>query len=243
MCTQGFESLPTLGIRLRSGRVLEDLEWAGVSPEWFGRSVPWRAFRWHQGQRHYSGFYWSSTMHDHVIYESRLELSRLLYADFDPAVRAIFAQPFLLSAQVEGRSRRHVPDFLLLTDAVPVVVDVKPARLLGEEKVAFTLGWTRHAVAARGWGYEVFTEPAVARLENIRFLAGYRRADLIDPVVVREVRAAGLAGGTLGQGFAAVPGHPAALVRAAVLHLLWRGELTVDLDRPLSRRNVLGGPR
>ena len=56
-----------------------------------------------QGQRHYSGTYWSATMGDHVIYESRLELARLLFADFDPSVRRIVAQPFLLKAEVEGR--------------------------------------------------------------------------------------------------------------------------------------------
>jgi hypothetical protein len=240
---QGFWSAPRLSIRLRLGQVLEGLEFAGVAPEWFEQSVPWRAFRWYQGQRHYSGFYWSSTMRDHVIYESRLELSRLLCADFDPAVRAIYAQPFLLTALVNGRTRQHIPDFLLVTDLEPVVVDVKPARLLEREKVAFTLGWTARAVAERGWGYEVFTEPATARIENIRFLAGYRRAELIDPAVLGEVRAAGLAGGTLGQGFAALPGRPAALVRAAVLHLLWRGELSAELDLPLSPGHVLGGAR
>jgi hypothetical protein len=56
--------------------------------------VPWRTFRWHYGQRHYSGTWWSETMRDHVIYESRLELSHLQLADFDPDVRRILAQPF-----------------------------------------------------------------------------------------------------------------------------------------------------
>jgi hypothetical protein len=36
----------------------------------------------------------------------------VLYADFDRGTEAVFAQPFLLSAQVDGRRRRHVPDFL-----------------------------------------------------------------------------------------------------------------------------------
>jgi hypothetical protein len=38
----------------------------------------------------------------HVIYESRLELARLLFADFDESVRHIVAQPFLLKAYVAG---------------------------------------------------------------------------------------------------------------------------------------------
>jgi hypothetical protein len=56
----------------------------------------------------------------HVIYESRLELGRLLFADFAPDVRHIVAQPFLLKADVDGKVRRHIPDYLLLTDDGPV---------------------------------------------------------------------------------------------------------------------------
>lgn len=46
--------------------------------------------------------YWSFTMRDHVVYESRLELTRLLCADFDQDVTAVFPQPFLLSTTVDG---------------------------------------------------------------------------------------------------------------------------------------------
>ncbi|WP_234045550.1 hypothetical protein [Streptomyces adelaidensis] len=55
-----------------------------------------------QGHKHYSGTYWSATMRDHVIYESRLELSCLLFADFDPSVPGIVAQPFLSVVQAGG---------------------------------------------------------------------------------------------------------------------------------------------
>jgi len=89
---------------------------------------PWRVFRWRQGQAHYSGWYWSATTGGHVVYESRLELARLLLADFDPQVTAIAAQPFLLTAPSGGRTRRHVPDFLLAgRDGGVCVVNVKPA--------------------------------------------------------------------------------------------------------------------
>lgn len=57
-------------------------------------AVPWRGTRSTRGQAHYPGHYWSATTSAHVIYESRLELARLLIADFDPAVVAISAQPF-----------------------------------------------------------------------------------------------------------------------------------------------------
>jgi hypothetical protein len=97
----------------------------------FGPSMPSRTFRWRYGQKHYSGTYWSSTTRAHVVYESRLELTRLLYADFDQDVTAIFAQPFLLSTTVDGHRRRHVPDFLVLREKdVRLVVDAKPRHLL-----------------------------------------------------------------------------------------------------------------
>ena len=41
-------------------------------------AVPWRALRSVRGQSHFPGYYWSSTACGHVIYESQLELARLL---------------------------------------------------------------------------------------------------------------------------------------------------------------------
>ena len=121
-------------------------------------------------------------MSGHVIYESRLELTRLLYADFDRGTEAVLAQPFLLSARVDGGKRRHVPDFLILRRGrVPLVVDVKPWHLLTRPKVSFSLGWAREAVESRGWEFEVWSEPPEAELANVRFLAGYRRARVFGP--------------------------------------------------------------
>jgi hypothetical protein len=115
-----------------------------------------------------------------------------LFADFDTSVKRIIAQPFLLSAQVEATVRRHVPDFLLLADTEPTVVDVKPRLQLSKTKVSFTLAWTKDVVEQRGWRYEVWTEPPEAELGNLRFLAGFRRDWLIDRNLLDELRAADL---------------------------------------------------
>ncbi|MDX3583707.1 hypothetical protein OG920_09465 [Streptomyces europaeiscabiei] len=69
--------------------------WPTTGGDVFETSVPWRTFRWRQGRQHCSGTYWSSTMREHAVYESRLELTRLLYGDFDQDVTTVFAQPFL----------------------------------------------------------------------------------------------------------------------------------------------------
>lgn len=145
--------------------------------------------------------YWSSVMRDHVVYESRLELTRLLYADFDRDVTAVFAQPFLLSTTVDGRRRRRVPDFLVMREKdVPLVVDVKPRHLLTRPKVNFALGWDHEVALSRGWDFQVWSEPPEAELANLRFLAGYRRGWLFDEDLLTEIRAADLYGATLGDG-------------------------------------------
>jgi hypothetical protein len=61
----------------------------------------------------------------------------------------------------------------------PNETPVRPANLkIGKRtasEVAFTFAWTRLVVEAQGWEYEVWSEPPPALLENVRFLAGYRR--------------------------------------------------------------------
>ena len=229
---------------LVSFRTADDLnevtrEWGAVRAEEFAAADPWRIFRWYLGQRHYSGTYWSSTVGSSVIYESRLELARLLFADFAPTVRHIVAQPFLLRATVDQESRKHIPDYFLMTDAGPVIMDVKPARRLADPKVAFTFAWTREIVEARGWRYEVATEPPAIELMNVRFLSGYRRGWLFAADLLAQLRARKLHGATLDDPFSCLPTEPDELVRSAVLHLLWRQELTIDLSKPLNRRTEL----
>lgn len=178
----------------------------------------------------------------HVIYESRLELSRLLFADFDSTVRHIVAQPFMLRTTAARQSHKHIPDYLLITDAGPVVVDVKPARRLTDPKVAFTFEWTRELVESRGWRYEVATEPDSVELTNVRFLAGYRRNWLFPPWLLEQVRDKALDAASLAEAFRCSPDQPLHLVKSAVLHLLWRQEAVIDMTQPLNGRTELRRP-
>jgi hypothetical protein len=203
--------------------------------------TPWRRFRWYFGQRHYSGTYWSSTQRDHVIYESRLELANLLLADFDPAVRQIVAQPFMLRADVCGQPRRHIPDYLWETDRGPVVVDVVRSERMEQPRIVLLCAWTRKIVESRGWSYVVVNEPPRTRLVNIRFLAGYRRDWLFSQRISDEIRSCReqLAGLRFSDAERAVQGWPPQLVRAALFNFFWRHEFSVDLDRPLRPSTVL----
>lgn len=204
---------------------------------------PWRTFRWYYGQRHYSGIYWCATEDAHVIYESRLELARLMYADFDPGVYRIAAQPFLMSTSVAGTNRRHVPDFLLLTNTGPVVVDVKRQAVLDRPRVAETLAWAGAMSARKGWGYEVWTEPSSIELQNIMFLAGYRRRALFNTELLEAVKNAGLDDMTVREAVGTITGYPAPLVRSTLLHLMWSRYFDTDLSAALTCENILSpGP-
>jgi hypothetical protein len=90
-----------------------------------------------------------------VVYESRLELSRIMLADFDPSVVAVAAQPFRLSGLDGDRVRHHVPDLLLVDRSGGVtVVDVKAPHRRDDARVRAVMAWTRAVVALRGWSLE-----------------------------------------------------------------------------------------
>lgn len=208
-------------------------------------AVPWRAVRSRHGERHHSGLYWCATMGRHVVYESRLELARLMLADFDPNVVAIAAQPFLIRARVDSKARRHVPDFLLVTaDHQVSVVNVKPAERLADPQVAAALAWPAALFEAHGWSHEIWTGDDPVLLANVRFLAGQRRPDVLDAALVREVFDAAGDGITirdlLGRLSGAVEPWRA---KPAIVRLLWQHRLTADLRRPLDGGSVLAVSR
>ncbi len=196
------------------------------------------------GQAHLPGEYFAATTGGHVIYESQLELARLLLADFDRDVVGVYAQPFRLVARVDGRQRCHVPDFLTATrQGVVTVVNVKPARRLADPLVAEALAWPAEVVRQRGWACEVWSGCDPVMLDNVRFLAAYRRPWV---VAAHDVDRACAAVGEADQ-LAAVERRLAAdappyVARPAVLAALWQGRLVTDLTRPLSGASVLRRP-
>jgi hypothetical protein len=202
--------------------------------------LPVREFRWYKGRRHYSGWYWSATTRRMVVYESRLELARIMLADFDPSVVAIAAQPFRLSAVDGARVRHHVPDLLLVDRFGGVtVVDVKAPHKREDAQVRAVMAWTRAVVSQRGWGFEEWYGVARQVLSNVTFLAGYRRETVVDHSLVDEVRTAVGAGSAIADVERTLDMHGAARVRPVVLHLLWRGVFTADLTRPLHGLTVV----
>lgn len=204
-------------------------------------SYPWRTFRSYDKQKHYSGTYWSSTVSDHVIYESRLELANLVIADFDFNVKRIAAQPFMLTATVNDRTRAHILDYLWGTDEQPIVVDVVRRERLAHDAVQLLCAWTRVIIESCGWTYQVVCEPDPIYLANVQFLAGYRRGWLVNQDVLGELRARieQIHSRSIAEVEASVSGYPHPLIRPALMHMLWCRQLAADLTQPLRPATLL----
>ncbi|WP_433178785.1 TnsA-like heteromeric transposase endonuclease subunit [Actinoallomurus sp. CA-150999] len=231
---------PSVSIRYEDGSVRE-VPFSQLRLMDFAESGPWRQVRSVRGQAHYSGSYASATTGGHVVYESRLELARLLLADFDPAVRAIFAQPCRLVARVGDRVRRHVPDFLLVKRSGTVrVVNVKPASRLEDPKIAEALAWPGELVRRHGWEYEVWSGADPVLLENVRVLAAYRRPGVVPASEIERAWRSVADGDQMAIAERRLVGdRPAHEGRPPLMALLWAGRLITDLSRPLSGSSVL----
>jgi hypothetical protein len=201
-------------------------------------ALPIRQFFAWPGKRNYEGVWWSSTNRGHVAFESLLEREYLLGADADVDVVAVAAQPLaLLWPLGTVGQRNHVPDFFVrLASGDGRLVDVRAANRVAKNAAQFAM--TRQVCDEIGWQYEFFTGLPRARSQNLRWLAGYRH-DRHAPgghttVAIRECFAAPV---TLRTGLCRAStstGLPSEVVTAHVLHLLWRGQLVVDLSTPLS---------
>jgi hypothetical protein len=216
-----------------AGQVVET-GWAEMDHHAVAAGRPWRTFPWYLGQRNYSGRYWSATERALVGYESLLELSRLILADFDCGVKRIASQPFHLIIRKSGTQRRRTPDYLFVRDGGPLVVDVKSSKELAKDDVIGLLELTREVVQSRGWDYEIACEPETTVFANVRFLAGYRRDWLFPQDLLAEIRSA--AAREPQQRICDIIdriGRPKAIALAGFMHLLWRHELRVDLTKAL----------
>ncbi|HZO64526.1 MAG TPA: TnsA-like heteromeric transposase endonuclease subunit [Kribbellaceae bacterium] len=220
----------------RTGGELVETTLGRVSVDELMAAGPVREFRWYKGRTFYSGWYWSATTGGMVAYESRLELARILLADFDSSVCGVVAQPFLLQGlPTDVGLRRHVPDLLLgHLDGRVTVVDVKPAHRLADPLVQQVFAWTGELVGLRGWGFETWSGADAVLLGNVRFLSGYRRPWLVD-LALREpiLESVGPQSTLGGIEHATAEVARTERVRPVLLHLLWSGVLATDLSRPL----------
>ena len=93
-----------------------------------------------------------------IAHESELEAAFVRHAVLCPATRTIHAQPFRLAwRDDEGTDHEYVPDYLVtLTDGSHVVVEVRPAKFVDQDRAKF--GAAAAQLAARRIGYVVITD-------------------------------------------------------------------------------------
>jgi hypothetical protein len=115
------------------------------------RAIPIRRFFAWPGKRNYEGLWWSSTVCAHVPFESLLEREYLMWADFEPDIVAIAAQPLaLLWPRGTTGHKNHVPDFFVrMSNGDGRLVDVRHPDCVEDAAAQFDL--TRHVCAEVGW--------------------------------------------------------------------------------------------
>jgi hypothetical protein len=198
--------------------------------------VPVRRFTWRRDQRHRPGLeYLVSTGRRHG-FESLREDELLVVLDFCADVVDVLAQPLQLRFRTTGGWRRHIPDYLVLTDSGTWLVDVRPARLIAQEDLESFAAAAEVALAC-GWGYVVAAGWLPHVMPTVDAMYGRRRpvADLLG--VQAGLLAAAKGGRQFGEIAAASEYWPVA--RAHLLHLLWRRVVGVDLSQPLTDSSVV----
>jgi hypothetical protein len=205
---------------------------ADLSLDLLRRCAPVRRAGVYQRQRHMPGLWFSATVGRFMEYESLLERDWMLLMDFDREVEWMCEQPLRLSYLRDGRAASHVPDLLIWRAGMPEVCDVKSEERLEDPVFLAQVEATGRACAEAGLGYRVLSEPDRQLLVNVRWLAGFRdpppdldgeRARMLSALAVRGTTISELLAGAV---------EPA-LARPVLMHLLWVGEVMVDVTDPI----------
>jgi len=200
-----------------------------------GGRLPWRHFSWRAGQRHRPGLEFLVSTGRHHGFESLEEQRLLLALDFAGGVSDVVSQPFRLRAETAAGWREHIPDFLAVTGSGPLLVDVRPRDLVGDEDLMLFAAAAEAALAA-GWRYSVVCGWHPHVTATLDMLSSQRRP-LADPMrLVPQLLAAAGTGPLAFDDLAGATSCPA-VARAHALHLIWHRRLGIDLAEPLTGRS------
>jgi hypothetical protein len=192
----------------------------------------------YRGQRNMPGFYWSSTISRRLNYESVRELWVLMQLDLDPKVVAIATQPFRLHF---AAGRNHVPDVAAeLTDGTKVIVDVTTElRLEKKPELQQSFEATRRACNSVGWTYRLVrdTDLDPQYIANLQWVASFRRP-LHDTGLVEPLKTLCRKPITVADLLERCEAD-AAEVQPVLWHLVARGDLVVEMHRPLSEETIV----
>lgn len=227
------EAVTRIAYRDECGRAQEvSLDRAARLP--FERSTPIREPRSYKGKRGMVGRAHFATSGRSVVVDSRIELDHVRWCDFDPLVEDLAAQPFRIVA--DGWT--HVPDFFeRLADGSARVCDVKPIGQQEDEANRLVFEKTKDICDALDWAYSVEGELPEPLRTNLRLLAGFRRRPFDPGGLLNAIVEACEEERTIAELDSL---HPVrALVRPAILHLIWSHVLTCDIDTRLLDRETL----
>jgi hypothetical protein len=192
--------------------------------------TPVRMPRSSASNRHIPVTAYSMTNGGVVHLESGLEHDLVRRLDRDSGIVGMVSQPLRLS-WTAPEPVRHIPDLVTLHDDDAVTVwDV---RALDEQDDDFRnkSAVTRDACAVVGWRYEVFTGLGGVERLNLLWLHGFRRRPAWTDRWEEQIqRAASHRDATIGSLFAHDDGTGE--LKAVVWHLVWSGDLSVDIAAP-----------
>lgn len=205
------------------------------------RCVPVRSPGVYQRQRHMPGRWFSTTSGRFLEYESLLERDWMLLMDFDRAVEWICEQPLRLRYRLDDKPASHVPDLLVWRAGRPELCDVKSEARLEDPLFVAQVEATGRACSEAGIGYRVLSEPDRQLLANVRWLAGFREPPA-DPDGERARMLVELTGGgsTISELLAGA--IEPAFARPVLMHLLWVGEVMVDVTEPICEESRVWRP-
>ena len=192
----------------------------------------------HRSQTNIPGYFWMAQTEQHVWYESRLEMMILKTIDHERDVGAAISQPLLLSFEIDGKKRRHVPDFLFpLKVGSALLVNVTSKRRVNDERNCRNFEACREVADRLGWEYVTRTEPTQVYAVNVKWLNGYKRPPwLLDRYRAELLRRAE-GGLTVAEVLRDL--EPDAFARPALFHLIWARQIGFDSNELLSDETKL----
>ncbi|MEI6621225.1 MAG: TnsA-like heteromeric transposase endonuclease subunit [Actinomycetes bacterium] len=188
-------------------------------------------------QRHIAALAFSQTTDSFHLLESGLEHDLFRMLDRDPEVEWIVAQPLEL-AVTGDENFRHIPDLLVLNRAGQVTVwDARP-EARRDARFNRATAATAKACSKVGWNYATFAGISTVQRLNELWLHCSRVAPSWLGTFEGEILEA-VAGGpsTLGALFDLAGGDPRS--KACVWHLIWRGDLCVDLSAQIQESTMV----
>ncbi|KUN81462.1 hypothetical protein AQJ64_23495 [Streptomyces griseoruber] len=201
------------------------------------RSVPVRRFTWRMDQFHRPGLEYLMATDRHHGFESHEEERLLLVADFAAGLVEALCQPFRLRFLSGGKTIRHIPDFLLVTESGLFLIDVRPAdRIKPEDALKFAAAAETALVA--GWQYGVVAGWREYVWTNVDALSAERRP-LPDVLGIQDELRKVVAQGPLPFGELVEHCRIPAIGRAHAIHLLWHRHLGLDLSGPFGDASLV----